>query len=65
MPYVVTVDDNANFMDESRRYMLGEFDSAEHALYRCRRIVDGFLLSSHIPGYTTERDQGSEYSFGS
>jgi hypothetical protein len=64
MPYVVMVDDNANFLDESRRYKLGEFDSAEQALHRCRRIIDGFLRSSHVPGYTTEELLGEYAMFG-
>jgi hypothetical protein len=64
MPYVVMVDDNAHYMDESRRYRLGAFKSPEAALERCRRIVDGFLFLSHVPGYTADELLGEYTMFG-
>jgi hypothetical protein len=43
MPYVVMVNDNFHYMDESERYQAGEFPTAEEALARCRQIVDEYL----------------------
>lgn len=43
MPYVVMVDDNFHYMDESERYRAGEFATAEEAVARCRQIVDEYL----------------------
>ncbi|MEB0112780.1 hypothetical protein QN397_15590 [Variovorax sp. RTB1] len=37
MSYVVMVDDNFHYMDESERYRLGEIDEAEVAIGHCRR----------------------------
>ena len=41
--YLVYVDDNFHYMDESERYLLGEFPDCESATAACRRIVDEFL----------------------
>ena len=41
--YVVYVDDNFHYMDESERYELGEFSSKEEAIARCKKIVDEFF----------------------
>jgi hypothetical protein len=41
--YVVYVDDNFHYMDESERYKLGEFDDCRSAIATCKRIVDEFL----------------------
>jgi hypothetical protein len=41
--YVVYVDDNFHYMDESERYKLGEFDDCQSAMVACRKIVDEFL----------------------
>lgn len=43
MPFVVMVNDNFHYMDESERYRAGEFATAEEALARCRQIVDEYL----------------------
>ena len=50
--YKVLVDDNFHYMDESKRYTLGEFPSLEAAMSAARKIVDDFLLSEHKPGMT-------------
>ena len=42
--YTVFVDDNFNYMDESERYALGEFDDCASAIAACKQIVDEFLL---------------------
>jgi hypothetical protein len=41
--YVVYVDDNFHYMDESERYKLGDFDDCRSAIAACKRIVDEFL----------------------
>jgi hypothetical protein len=46
MGYIVFVDDNFHYMDESERYQLGEFADCESAVAACKRIVDEFLASS-------------------
>lgn len=38
--YMVYVDDNYHYTDESERYKLGEFDDCESAIAACKRIVD-------------------------
>lgn len=45
MPYTYTVfvDENSHYMDEEERYRIGDFDSREEALARCRLIVDRSL----------------------
>lgn len=41
--YVVYVDDNFHYMDESERYKLAEFDDCQSAIAACKQIVDEFL----------------------
>jgi hypothetical protein len=43
--YVVFVDDNFHYMDESERYKLGEFADCHSATAACRQIVDEFLAN--------------------
>jgi hypothetical protein len=43
MPYIVFVDDNFHYMDESERYKLGEFADCASAVAACKRIVDVYL----------------------
>jgi len=38
--YLVYVDDNFHYGDESERHKLGEFDTREAALAACREMVD-------------------------
>ena len=42
-PYVVYVNENSHYMDDSERYKLGEFDDCQSAVAACKRIVDEFL----------------------
>jgi hypothetical protein len=42
-PYIVFIDDNFHYMDESERYKLGEFADCASAVAACRQIVDEFL----------------------
>jgi len=44
--YIVYVDDNFHYMDESERYKLGEFEDCAAAVAACKRIVDEFLLAN-------------------
>jgi hypothetical protein len=48
--YVVMVNENSHYMDESERYQQGSFDSCEKAVVRCKRIVDEFLADARRPG---------------
>jgi len=43
--YIVFVDDNFHYMDESERYKLGEFPDCASAVAACKQIVDEFLTS--------------------
>lgn len=36
-------------MDESERYLGGEYDSCDRAIAECKRIVDAFLLDAYKP----------------
>ncbi len=53
--YKVLVDENSHYMDESERYIHGEYDSCETATGECKGIVDSFLLSAHRPSMTEQR----------
>jgi hypothetical protein len=44
--YVVYVDDNFHYMDESERYCAGEFDIPEDAITKCIEIVESSLEGS-------------------
>lgn len=46
--YVVYVDDNFDYMDESERYQLGEFEDCESAIAACKQIVDNFLARLNV-----------------
>ncbi len=50
--YKVMVDDNFHYMDESERYELGIFATAEDAIAACRTLVDGSLAHLHEAGMT-------------
>ncbi len=62
--YIVKVDDNFHYMDESQRYTLGEFDSYDEAVAKCQTIVDDYLASALKPGMTAEELYSSYTSFG-
>jgi hypothetical protein len=50
MNYVVRVEGNSHYMDESERSTLGEFEDAESALAAAQRIVDDDLNSLYRAG---------------
>ncbi|MCS6820447.1 MAG: hypothetical protein NZ551_01105 [Microscillaceae bacterium] len=41
--YVVMVDCNYHYMDESERYQAGEFDTPEEAINLCKEIVESSI----------------------
>jgi hypothetical protein len=53
--YRVFVDDNYHFMDESERYLLGEFEDAEGAIAACKAVVDEGLRAAMSPNVTAEQ----------
>lgn len=46
MAYLVCVDDNYQYQDESERYGKGRYETADDALAAARKIVDGHLESA-------------------
>ena len=54
MSYTVYVDDNYNYMDESSRYRIGEFQTYQAAVAAAKKLVDAFLLEHYKPGTTAE-----------
>lgn len=54
MTFVVFVDNNAHYRDESERHKQGEYDNYEEALIVAKNIIDEFLSKN--------RDQYSEAS---
>lgn len=59
--YVVFVDDNYHYMDESERYKLGEFDDCAEAVAACKKIVDEFFEGSDLN--ETEGELFKQYTF--
>lgn len=41
--FKVSVDNDLHYMDESKRYIAGEFDTLEEAIAKCQSIVDEFI----------------------
>jgi hypothetical protein len=64
MPYLLYVDDNFHYTDESARYLSGTFDTAEAALKKARHIVDDFLESAHEPSMSAAQLYHSYVGFG-
>ena len=62
--YRVLVDENSHYMDESERYLSGEYDSCETAVAACKRIVDDFLLGAYKPLMTARELMELYTSFG-
>ena len=55
MGYKVFVDDNFHYMDPDERYHLGEFESLDAAVAKCKEIVDEFLSANYEPDMTADR----------
>ena len=64
MTYTVYVDDNFHYMDESERYKLGEFATAEAAVAAAKKVVDEYLASAYQPGMSAEELSRSYLLFG-
>lgn len=64
MKYQVFVDDNFHNMDESERYLHGEFDTSDQAIATCKKIVDECLENSYQPSMSAEQLYESYVGFG-
>jgi hypothetical protein len=62
--YLVYVDDNFHYMDESHRYMTGVYDDCQTAIEKCKEIVDGYLLSEYRQGISAQELLDKYKSFG-
>ena len=62
--YKVFVDDNFHYMDVEERYALGEFESLDIAIAKCKQIVDQFLADSYEPNITASELYLHYTSFG-
>ena len=62
--YVVFVDDNYHYMDESERYQWRGFPTCAEATAACRGIVDAYLESAYRPGMSAAELWDSYRSFG-
>ena len=62
--FAVFVDDNAHYMDESKRYRLGEFLDYDEAVTKCRRIIDDYLAAAFQPGMKAEELYAAFTAFG-
>ena len=47
MTYKVFVDDNFHYMDESERYVSGEYESYDVVVTACKAIVDEFIAENY------------------
>jgi hypothetical protein len=54
-PYIVLVNENSHYMDESERYEHGRFDNCAAAIAACKQIVDEFLEIGAGNGTPQER----------
>ena len=64
MKYVVYVDDNSHYSDESERRTLGDFASAQAAIAAARKVVDAYLEAAHKPRMTADELYRSYTAFG-
>ena len=64
MTYKVFIDDNFHYMDESERYLLGEFPTLAEAIEVAKKVVNDYLLSAYKPGMTAQELCASYTSFG-
>ena len=53
-PYTVYVDDNFDYMNESARIKIGDFDECQSAVEVCKRMVDKFLAGCDSNGTAEE-----------
>ena len=62
--YMVRVDDNFHYQDESERTTLGEFATWDEAVAASKKLVDDFLAASFKPGMPPEDLYLAYTSFG-
>jgi hypothetical protein len=62
--YVVYVDDNFHYKDETERYKLGEFASCKEAIETCKEIVDKFLERGYGKGVSFKELYEGYTAFG-
>jgi hypothetical protein len=62
--YRVLVDDNFDYMDESRRWERGQYDTVEEAIGACKEMVDAWLQENYKPGMTAEELEQGYKMFG-
>lgn len=62
--YIVRVEENSHYMDETERYTLGEFTDAGLAIGAAKSLVDEDLNSLYRAGMTVEQLYMHYISFG-
>lgn len=62
--FVVLVDDNFHYMDESERYKLGEYATVELAVAAAQQVVDEYLDSAVKSGVQPAELMASYVMFG-
>ena len=62
--YVVMVDDNFRYMDQSARWIFGSFTTLESAIQACKRLVDLCLDEYFAPGISAEGLLSQYKNFG-
>lgn len=64
MAYLVFIDDNFHYQDESERVKHGVFATPEEAVAACQSIVDGYLTDAFKPGMSADALFESYTAFG-
>lgn len=62
--WIVMVDDNFHFTDESERYKSGEYETYDEAVAKCKSIVDEYLESALEPNMSANQLYTSYQMFG-
>jgi hypothetical protein len=62
--YLVYVDDNFHYMDESYRYFAGAFGNFEEAVNFCKKILDDFLIKEYKNGMSADELYNHYTDFG-
>jgi hypothetical protein len=55
MTYRVFVEDNSQYMKSGTHDPVGSFPTAEAAIAAARKIVDTYLMATHLPGMTSQK----------
>jgi predicted nucleotidyltransferase len=63
--YIVLVDDNFHYMDESERYQSGEYENYAEAVTHCKKLVDEYLHEALRQGVANPENLYESYvNFG-